>query len=312
MSLPRHARRAWSCRPNARVPHRNEEHALRRKQHLPYVRKVAVLLGDLVEYGNITLGTSGVRCKIAEAAVPSYPDFSRAIHRQRPDDIHTVIDPAPGNPVVLGYLAAGHAHVHDAATVLQDGPHLTGGTEFLVGMRLENRHADFGGVRRRGRSGLRACHRRTSQCEEHRQSDAPKSNRALDQLDFQWRWMRTGAIVICGRMQVEENLSILRNALLSRFRRYPGSLLVTLAPLPTLATWERTTILSRMLKSLASLSCNASTARLRWFSRPVLVPFVRPDHDSSPGHQKMIFAPNWNTRGRPCVPVPELVGVAVI
>jgi hypothetical protein len=35
-------------------------------------------------------------------------------------------------------------------------------------------------------------------------------------------------------------------------------------------------------------------------------------YDGYSAHQKMIFAPNWNTRGRPWVPVPELVGVAVI
>src|SRR5277367_1033535 len=53
-------------------------------------------------------------------------------------------------------------------------------------MRLENRHADFCGPRRGGRSILRKSQRGASECEKHRRSDAPKSDRALGQMDFQW------------------------------------------------------------------------------------------------------------------------------
>ena len=53
--------------------------------------------------------------------------------------------------------------------------------------------------------------RRASQCEEHRRSDAPKSDKSLGQLISKGRRMRTGVIVIFDRVQVEEDLQVHRN-----------------------------------------------------------------------------------------------------
>ena len=82
-----------------------KEHALRRYQRLPHVGKIAVLLRDFIQQRNITLGALGIRRKVAEPAVASYPDPARVVHCQRTDVAHTDIDLAPGNTVVLGTIA---------------------------------------------------------------------------------------------------------------------------------------------------------------------------------------------------------------
>ena len=147
---------------------RAKEDALRRYQRLPHVGKIAVILRDFIQQRNVALGALGIWRKVAEPAVAPYPDPARLVHCERTDVVHADIDLAPGNTVVLHHLATRKADVHHAAAILHDGPHLRDGAEFLIGMRFENRHADFGGVRRRGRSSLRTGKRRASQCDEHR------------------------------------------------------------------------------------------------------------------------------------------------
>jgi hypothetical protein len=163
---------------------RAKEHALRRYQRLPHIGEIAVFLRDFIQQRNVSLGAFGIWRKVTEPAVASYPDPARVVHCQRTDIAHTNFDLAPGNAVVLHHLATRKAHIHHAAAILHDGPDLRGCAEFLVGMRLENRHADFRGVWRGSRSSLRRGRRRAGQCDEHKRSDSPKSDKTLGQLNF--------------------------------------------------------------------------------------------------------------------------------
>src|SRR3569833_42124 len=103
---------------------RTKENSLRRRKCLPNVCELTIVLGDLIQDGDVMFHSVCVRLHVAEGSIATQPNLAGLVKRNRPNRIASSGNLAPDHPVIFNEVASRDANVHDAAGVLIDGPYL--------------------------------------------------------------------------------------------------------------------------------------------------------------------------------------------
>ena len=96
----------------------------------------------------------GIGRQVTHIPIAADPDSAIIVHGQRTNNVRGQEYLSPGDAVILKDDAAGNAKVHQAAAVLQDGPHLGTGVVGPGRVALDHRHSGFCLIGRLGRGGL--------------------------------------------------------------------------------------------------------------------------------------------------------------